>query len=222
MEYLNAVPQNEPDFMDQQEEEAAEDIVSDSKMGFDDINSTTKNKGTKYVDDAFNIVEDDQIGENQDDQSVSISQGPPLDSDALDEDVGLDDIQQEEFGTMRMKKLISAIISEFKPDSKNFILKPEEVQEYMEVNKLQKNTVYAQFNLDNDNDEEVKRNNFHILGLNGEDLRRYIILAYQQQLADFEQQNPLFDLLEFPTLTMEDPSVLRYPFNKSKKLIGEV
>ena len=127
MEYLNAVPQNEPDFMDQQEEEAAEDIVSDSKMGFDDINSTTKNKGTKYVDDAFNIVEDDQIGENQDDQSVSISQGPPLDSDALDEDVGLDDIQQEEFGTMRMKKLISAIISEFKPDSKNFILKPEEV-----------------------------------------------------------------------------------------------
>lgn len=123
---------------------------------------------------------------------------------------------------MRTKKLLSSIIAEFKPDNKNFILKPEELQEYVEVNKLQKNTVYAQFNLDNANDDEVKRNNFHILGLNGEDLRRYIILAYQQQLADFDQKNPLFDLLEFPTLTMEDPSVLRYPFNKSKKLISEV
>ena len=32
----------------------------------------------------------------------------------------------------------------------------------------------------------------------------------------------MFDLLNFPSLTMEDPSMLRHPFDKNKKLKEKV
>ena len=36
------------------------------------------------------------------------------------------------------------------------------------------------------------------------------------------EQAPMFDLLNFPSLTMEDPSMLRHPFDKNKKLKEKV
>lgn len=37
-----------------------------------------------------------------------------------------------------------------------------------------------------------------------------------------DQAQPMFDLLEFPSQTIEDPSVLSFPFNKSRMLLEEV
>ena len=83
----------------------------------------------------------------------------------------------EEIQTIRMKKLFSTILAEFKPNATTAELTREEEKKFRNLNTLIKNSK-LQFLDDNFDDMEVKRSNQKILGMCSDDLRQYLLHHY--------------------------------------------
>lgn len=177
LEYLQNVPQTEPDFLKSNEAEEEPEYLRDVKRGeegnliddgfpsksamdaesrkFSHITHNTTTK--KEIPEKHRIRDSDNFGlsnsnlekgnslnaelitrpgENEhewaEDEPDSASEAEDQDQGYEHDDdgpeLGIDESQHEEFTTIRLKKLVCSLISEFKPCNQNFHLNDEEME----------------------------------------------------------------------------------------------
>lgn len=93
-----------------------------------------------------------------------------------EEDIDIDNIFQDKYNALRLKKLFSVILAEFKTNNKNYTLSEDDNTHFKILNNAQKNPLHF---VENKNDNEsVKKSNIMLLGQNSEDLRHFVIFQF--------------------------------------------
>ena len=92
----------------------------------------------------------------------------------------LEELQQDAFSTLRMKKLIATVIAEFKTANPNMPLTEEEIQHFNLYNNDQNNSPLQELDVIDHDKEFLGKGNIQLVGSNGDDLRKFIIHAFQQ------------------------------------------
>lgn len=100
-----------------------------------------------------------------------------------------EDVTSDAYLTLRMKKIFSTLMAEFKPITQGAgaLMEEEELKDFMTINFRENNNFRHQYEFDNV-DEDFKRDNLKILGLPNEDLRTYIVYQYQMQLNELAKE----------------------------------
>ena len=90
----------------------------------------------------------------------------------------LEELQQDVFSTLRMKKLICIVVGEFKSfnNNQNLNLNEEELQSFNFYNNPNKDPLHQ--NALDPTREFLKKKNFQLLGTNADDLRKFIIHTF--------------------------------------------
>ena len=96
----------------------------------------------------------------------------------------IEDIGSDQYTTLRMKKLFSTLVAEFRPIVIGAQLLDEEELKQFKSSNIKDDRIHLKHQFDFDNQEEQinKKNNLKLLGLNGEDIRQWCIYHYQTQL----------------------------------------
>ena len=128
--------------------------------------------------------------------------------------------QNKTHSTLRMKKLIASVIAEFKAANQNMQLSEEELQAFNRANNEQPLHDDDNFDLAK---EFLQRSNVLLVGSNSDDLRKYIIHAFQQQVQENVDGNqPIdqrFDVLKYPKQVVENIKYLLPPFNSYQSVV---
>lgn len=162
IQYLQKVPYHEPDFFQDTEK-------------VDDRQQADQNDAAAEA-----IAEKDSRREESLEQSEGASysgrDSPSVRSNANTE-TNLAELNSDDFITIRMKKLFSTILAEFKSTGPFSYLKDNEQQRFLNENYREKN--YLKYHFENFKfDGFEKKSNTRLLGLNAEDLRFYLVYQF--------------------------------------------
>ena len=108
----------------------------------------------------------------------------------------------DEFAAERLKSLFAGLLAEFRTQTSNMALTEEEQQHYNLLNEKRGDQLLMKLNVFASVGKRQKPNNLHIIGANGDDLRTFVIHAYQLELLDqdlLEDECAKIDPLQYST-----------------------